>query len=117
MSDNWRYCYDAWKLRAPDWDQPDPECADCDDAGCPACCPTQPAARRVPGRADMIEIRGVAFGKNRQLEYRYAIPSVDASGAFCPPYKWSPWYIAPTIDGDCAAYEDMCASGGIQEAP
>lgn len=36
--------YDQWKLRSPDeetWVEPF-YCEDCEDAGCPACCETQP---------------------------------------------------------------------------
>lgn len=33
--------YDAWKTREPDWDQPEPFCRECDDAGCLACCEAQ----------------------------------------------------------------------------
>jgi hypothetical protein len=34
--------YDQWKLRAPDWNDPEPECAACDDKGCLECCETFP---------------------------------------------------------------------------
>ena len=64
-----------------------------------------------------IELRIVEFGKNRQFEYRYQLPSVDASGAFCPPGVWSDWQVAPVIDGNDAAYEDLRVTGGIVGAP
>lgn len=61
----------------------------------------------------MIEVRWVEFSKNRQLEYRFITPNVDASGGLCPPGEWSNWHVVPTVDADTAAYEDLRASGGI----
>lgn len=63
----------------------------------------------------MIELRWVAFGPNRQLEYRVQQVAIDASGALCPGSGWSDWKIVPTVDGDEAAMEDLIASGGISE--
>jgi len=65
----------------------------------------------------MIELRWVEFGPNRQLEYRYLTPNVDASGALCPPGEWSDWKIVPTVTGDESAMQDLIASGGIVGAP
>jgi hypothetical protein len=71
----------------------------------------------------MIEMRWVTWGLtnqpklDRQLEYRWAVPSVDASGAFCPPVKWSRWTVVPTMEADEAALGDVVDSGGIQGAP
>lgn len=39
----------------------------------------------------MIELRWVSLGKQRHLQYRTALPSVDASGAFCPPLTVTEW--------------------------
>jgi hypothetical protein len=66
----------------------------------------------------MIEMRWVVITPtNRQLEYRFLTPSVDASGALCPPGKWSDWKVVEPIDGDEAAWEDVRASEGIANAP
>lgn len=65
----------------------------------------------------MLELRWVEFGPNRQLEYRYLVPAVDASGALCPGGTWSDWQVAPTVSGDAAAMQDLIASGGIAGAP
>lgn len=65
----------------------------------------------------MIEIRRVIFGPNEQLEYRYCILGVDASGALCPTNQWSNWKIVKIIDADDAAMEDLITSGGIAGAP
>ena len=50
----------------------------------------------------MIEIRRVIFGPNEQLEYRYCILSVGASGNLSPLGDWSDWKIVEIIDADDA---------------
>lgn len=65
----------------------------------------------------MIEIRWVNITKtNRQLEFRFITPCVDASGALCPGGEWSNWQVVKSIDADEAAYEDLRASGGLAGA-
>jgi hypothetical protein len=62
----------------------------------------------------MIELRWVTFGPNRQLEYRTREFVVDNWGNIRrATEKWSDWKIAPSIDGNEAAMEDLIASGGI----
>lgn len=65
----------------------------------------------------MIEIRRVIFGPNEQLEYRYCILSVGASGNLSPLGDWSDWKVVEIIDADDAAMEDLITSGGIAGAP
>lgn len=62
-------------------------------------------------------MRWVALGKQRHLQFRYVLLGVDASGAMAPGAGWSPWQDVPTVDVNDVAYEDVVASGGIQEAP
>ena len=65
----------------------------------------------------MVEMRWVAVGETRHLQYRFVTPNVDASGGFCPPGEWSEWKDVPTVDCNDVAWEDVIASGGIQKAP
>lgn len=65
----------------------------------------------------MIELRWVALGKSRHLQYRFVTPNVDASGGFCPPGEWSAWQDVPTIDVNDVAMEDLVTAGGIVGAP
>lgn len=65
----------------------------------------------------MIEMRWVALGRQRHLQYRFIQPCVDASGALCPGDKFTEWQTVPTIDVNEAAWEDVVASGGIANAP
>jgi hypothetical protein len=65
----------------------------------------------------MMELRWVAVGKSRHLQYRFVRPYVDASGAMCPPGEWSEWMTAETIDCNDVAYEDLIASGGPFSQP
>ncbi|MEM7398745.1 MAG: hypothetical protein AAF354_07375 [Pseudomonadota bacterium] len=50
----------------------------------------------------MIEMRWRVNPLNyeRELQYRYLEPSVDASGGFCPPGEWSAWEDVPEFEGD-----------------
>lgn len=61
----------------------------------------------------MFEMRWVALGEQRFLQYRYAETGVDASGALCLGAGWSAWQDTPTIDVNDAAWEDVAAAGGL----
>lgn len=45
----------------------------------------------------MFELRWVAIGTVRHLQYRFVTPNVDASGALCPPGEMSDWIDVPTV--------------------
>ena len=64
----------------------------------------------------MLEMRWVALGRQRYLQFRYVQPCVDASGALCPG-EWTEWQDVPTVDANDVAWEDVVASGGIAAAP
>jgi hypothetical protein len=64
----------------------------------------------------MFEMRWVALGKQRHLQFRYVQLTVDASGALCLG-GWVSWQDVPTIDVNDAAIEDVIASGGIAGSP
>lgn len=65
----------------------------------------------------MVELRWIALGKQRLLQFRFIIPNVDASGALCPPGAWSEWQDVPVVDVNDAALEDLRSAGGIVNAP
>jgi hypothetical protein len=65
----------------------------------------------------MIELRWVALGKQRHLQYRSLKPTWQASGAWGEPSQWSEWEDVPTVDANGVAYEDLRAAGGIGDAP
>jgi hypothetical protein len=67
--------------------------------------------------ATMFEMRWIALGRQRFLQYRFITPCVDASGAFCPGGEFTEWQTVPTIDVNEAAWEDVVASGGLANAP
>lgn len=64
-------------------------------------------------------MRWVVFGNigRKRLQYRELIPSVDASGAFCPPGVLSEWKDVPMVDCETLSYEDLAASGGLAALP
>lgn len=65
----------------------------------------------------MIELRWVALGEQRLLQYRSLRPSWQVSGAWGEPSQWSDWQDVPTVDANDVALEDLRSSGGIVSAP
>jgi hypothetical protein len=61
----------------------------------------------------MFEMRWVALGAQRFLQYRYITPCVDAGGNLCPSSDWSEWKDVATVDVNDVAWEDVAASGGL----